>query len=74
MNDKCVIEHKKEIAKCLGRPLIQTNPNEVLKFSFLLKSLDFFLHFFFWFFFFFWSFEGFCESWLYGQIMERRIL
>jgi len=73
MNDKCVIEHKKEIAKCLGRPLIQTNPYEVLKFSFLLKSLDFFLHFFIWF-FFFWSFEGFCESWLYGQIMERRIL
>ena len=52
MNDKCVIEHKKEIAKCLGRPLIQTNPNEVLKFSFLLKSLDFFLHFFIWFFFY----------------------
>jgi hypothetical protein len=52
MNDKCVIEHKKEIAKCLGRPLIQTNPNEVLKFSFLLKSSDLFLHFFIWFFFF----------------------
>jgi hypothetical protein len=74
MNDKCVIEHKKEIAKCLVRPLIQTNPYEVSKFLFLLKSLHFFFAFFYLVFFFFWSFEGFCESWLYGQIMERRIL
>lgn len=66
MNDKCVIEHKKEITKRLGRPLIQTNPYEVCaKFLFLLKSLDFFASFNL-------GFGGFCELWVQGQIMEYR--
>jgi hypothetical protein len=54
MNDKCVIEHKKEITKRLGRPLIQTNPYEVcvcVKVSVFVEKFGFcFLHFLIWFF------------------------
>lgn len=35
---KKALEHKKEIAKRLGRPLIQTNPYEVCFSTFLLIS------------------------------------
>jgi hypothetical protein len=55
---KKALEHKKEIAKRLGRPLIQTNPYEVCaKFLFLLKSLDFFASFNL-------GFGGLCELWV----------
>lgn len=36
---KKALEHKKEIAKRLGRPLIQTNPYEVLYLFIILVSL-----------------------------------
>jgi hypothetical protein len=36
---KKALEHKKEIAKRLGRPLIQTNPYEV--FNFLIFLINF---------------------------------
>ena len=60
MNDKCVIEHKKEIGKRLGRPLIQTNPYEVcvcVKVSIFVEKVGFFLHFLIW--AFFWVLEDY---------------
>jgi hypothetical protein len=57
---KKALEHKKEIAKCLGRQFIQTNPNEgcvCVKLSVFVEKFGFFLHFLIW------GFGGFCESW-----------
>ena len=65
MNDKCVIEHKKEIAKCLVRPLIQTNPYEgcmYVKVSVSVEKFGFLFCIFFC--IFLGGLGGFCESWL----------
>lgn len=43
---KKVLEHKKEIAKRLGRPLIQTNPYEVYPLFCSLRSNFLYLNFF----------------------------
>lgn len=44
---KKVLEHKKEIAKRLGRPLIQTNPYEVYSLFYSLRSNFLYLNFFY---------------------------